>query len=57
MRRVIVKKTDKKESPCLICARPSPQSICVACQQRIQGEMIDKKQEQEKKGHSDKDRR
>ena len=54
---MIVKKTDKKESPCLICARPSPQSICGACQQKIQGEMIEKKQEQEKKGHSDKDRR
>jgi hypothetical protein len=57
MRRVIVKKTDKKESPCLICARPSPLSICVACQQKIQGEMIEKKQEQEKKDRSDKGRR
>ena len=54
---MIVKKTDRKEAPCLVCGRPAPQSICVACQQKIQGEMIDKKQEQEKKGHSDKDRR
>jgi hypothetical protein len=54
---VIVKKTDKKETPCLVCGHPATQSICVACQQKIQGEMIEKKQEKEKKGHSDKDPR
>lgn len=54
---MIVKKTDKKETPCLVCGRSAPQSICVACQQKIQGEMIEKKQEREKKGRSDKDRR
>ena len=54
---MIVKKTDKKDSPCLICGRLSPQSICLACQAKIQGEAIEKKQEVEKKGRTDKGRK
>lgn len=54
---MVVKKTDKKESPCMICGKLSPQSICVACQQKVQGEALDKKQQREKKDRSDKGRR
>ena len=54
---MITKKTDKKETPCLLCGRPSPESICLSCQNRVQGEAIEKKQEQQKKGRTDKGRR
>jgi len=54
---MVVKKTQKKESPCLICGRQSAESICLSCQARIQGEAIEKKQEVEKKGRTDRGRK
>jgi hypothetical protein len=51
-----MKKKQKKEAPCLTCGRLSPETICLACQNRIQGEAIEKKQEVEKKGRTDKGR-
>jgi len=53
---VVMKKKQKKETPCLTCGRPSPETICLACRNRIQGEAIDKKQEVERKGRTDKGR-
>ncbi|MBI5560629.1 MAG: hypothetical protein HY883_05085 [Deltaproteobacteria bacterium] len=40
-------KTGKKHL-CLVCARPSDTVICHACEDRIRGEVIDKKREAEK---------
>ena len=40
-----MKKAGKKEVPCLICGKRSPDSICLACKARIQGEAIEKKQQ------------
>ena len=54
---MVIKKGQKKETPCLICGKLATESICQRCQARIQGEAIDKKQEKEKKGRSDKGRR
>ncbi len=53
---MVVKKGEKKESPCMICGKLSAESICPACQQKVQGEALDKKQQQEKKGRTDKGR-
>jgi len=53
---MVIKKREKKEVPCFVCGRLSPESICLTCQARIQGEAIDKKQQREKKGRSDKER-
>jgi len=51
-----MKKKGKKESPCMICGQLSPESICLACRNRIQGEAIEKKQQIEKKGRTEKER-
>lgn len=56
-RSVVIKKAQKKKAPCLICGHLSAESICLACQARIQGEAIEKKQEKEKKGRPDGGRR
>jgi hypothetical protein len=53
---LVMKKKQKKQTPCLTCGRLSPETICLACRNRIQGEAIDKKQEVEKKGRTDKGR-
>lgn len=53
---VVEKKTSRKETPCLICGKPSPQSICLACQARVRGEALDQKKKVEKKGSTDKGR-
>jgi hypothetical protein len=52
---MVIKKREKKKAPCLVCGRLSPESICLTCQAKIQGEAIDKKQQREKKGRSDKE--
>ena len=54
---MVTKKTKVKEVQCLICGRLSPETICLTCQARVQGEAIEKKQEKEKKGRTDKGRR
>lgn len=48
----LVKKNQPKEAPCIICGKMSTQTICPACEARIQGEAIDKKQQIEKKGRT-----
>ena len=45
-----------QEIPCLLCGKPSTQTICVTCEIRIQGEAIEKKREVEKKGRTDQGR-
>lgn len=49
----LVKKSQPKETPCIICGKPATQSICPTCEARIQGEAIEKKTEMEKKGRTD----
>ena len=52
----LVKKGQCKEQPCIICGKPSCQTICPTCEARIQGEAIDKKTTIEKKGHPEQGR-
>ena len=53
----LVKKGQAKQAPCLICGKPSFQTICLHCEIRIQGEAIEKKQEVEKKGRTEQGRK
>jgi nucleotide-binding universal stress UspA family protein len=39
------------QSRCLVCAKPSPQTICDSCKARIQGEAIERKRREEQPGH------
>ena len=55
-RMTLIKKNQPAERPCIICGRPSFQTICPTCQARIQGEAIEKKTEIEKKGHTEQGR-
>ena len=52
----LLKKSQPKERPCIICAKPSDHTICPACEARIQGEAIDKKTVIEKKGRPEQGR-
>jgi len=52
----LVKKSEPKETFCIICGKPTHQTICPTCQARIQGEAIEKKTEIEKKGHTEQGR-
>lgn len=52
----LVRKNQPKFNPCLVCGKPSPGTICPTCEARIQGEAIERKQEVEKKGRTDKGR-
>jgi hypothetical protein len=49
----LVKKNQRIERPCMICGKPTTQTICPSCEIRIQGEAIDKKQQIEKKGRTE----
>lgn len=49
----LVKKNQPKVAPCLLCGEPSPQTICLKCEIRVQGEAIDKKRQIEKKGRTE----
>ena len=49
----LVKKSQPKESPCIVCGKPATKSICPTCEVRIQGEAIEKKTEIEKKGRTE----
>lgn len=49
----LVKKSQPKEHPCIVCGKHSTQTICPTCEARIQGEAIEKKTEVEKKGRAD----
>ena len=53
----LVKKSQSLERPCIICGKPSFQTICPTCTARIQGEAIEKKTEVEKKGHTEQGRK
>ena len=50
-----MKKKGKTELPCMICGEVSPESICLSCRNKIQGEAIEKKQKIEKKGRTKKE--
>jgi hypothetical protein len=43
----------KKVTHCMICGKESEASICEHCSIKIQGEVLDKKHEVEKKGKTD----
>lgn len=52
----LVKKSEPKLTPCIVCGKPSYQSICPTCEARIQGEAIEKKTTVEKKGKTEQGR-
>ena len=52
----LVKRSEPKSTPCIVCGKPAHQTICPTCQARIQGEAIEKKTEVEKKGHTEQGR-
>ncbi len=37
-----------KKQVCMICAKPSPKSICDACADKLRGEALNKKKKEEK---------
>ena len=49
----LVKRSEPKLIPCIVCGKPSHQTICPTCEARIQGEAIEKKTEVEKKGRTE----
>ena len=49
-------KTEKKRT-CMICGKPSADTICEPCKIKIQAEAVEKKQEIEKEGRTDTSRR
>jgi predicted amidophosphoribosyltransferase len=49
----LVKKSQPKETPCIVCGKSAVQSICPTCEARIQGEAIEKKTGIEKKGRTE----
>ncbi len=49
----LVKKSQPKQTPCIICGKPANQTICPTCEARIQGEAIEKKTDVEKRGKTD----
>ena len=52
----LIKKSQPAERPCIICGKPSHQTICPACEARVQGEAIEKKTVVEKKGRTEQGR-
>jgi uncharacterized Zn finger protein (UPF0148 family) len=52
----LVKKSQPQQIPCIVCGKPTFQSICPTCEARIQGEAIEKKTDVEKKGRTDQGR-
>jgi len=51
------KKPEEKKKVCMVCGKPSPTTICEACEARIRGEALEHKQEIEKAGKMDTGRR
>lgn len=43
--------TRVRRSRCLVCAKPSVETICDSCRAHIQGEAIERKRREEKPGH------
>ena len=52
----LIKKSQPPERPCIICGKPSPQTICPTCEAHIRGEAIEKKTGIEKKGRPEQGR-
>ena len=38
----------EKQKKCMLCGKPSPESICESCKSNVQGEAAHKKQKMEK---------
>jgi recombinational DNA repair protein RecR len=52
------KKEEKKEEHvCTLCGRPSPMTICHACEDKIRGEVLEHQHEINKAGRTDTGRR
>ncbi len=47
----------KKEHVCTICGRPSPLTICHACEDKVRGEMLEHQHDVNKAGRTDSGRR
>ena len=47
------KEKEEKKHVCSICARPSDETICHACEDKIRGEAIEKKHNIDKAGRTD----
>ncbi|MDH4229934.1 MAG: hypothetical protein OEW11_09385 [Nitrospirota bacterium] len=45
--------TTQKNHLCQVCAKPSEQTICPACEAKIRGEILDEKGKVEKAGHTE----
>jgi hypothetical protein len=52
----LIKKSQPRQMFCIICGKPSTETICPTCQARIRGEAVEKKTEIEKKGHTEQGR-
>ena len=39
---------ETKKKTCMLCGKPSPDTICAACSERLRGEALDKKKKEEK---------
>jgi hypothetical protein len=46
-----------KSKTCMICGQPSNDAICESCKDKIRAEAIEKKQEIEKEGRTDTNRK
>ncbi len=51
------KEKKKEEHVCTLCGRPSPQTICHACEDKIRGEVLEHQHEINKAGRTDTGRR
>jgi len=45
--------TSHRRGVCMLCGKPSKESICHACKSRVQGESLHKKVQVEKSGKTD----
>ncbi|GMR04346.1 MAG: hypothetical protein BMS9Abin23_0242 [Thermodesulfobacteriota bacterium] len=48
---------EEHEHVCTICGKPSPLTICRACEDKVRAEMIEHKQDIDKAGRTDSGRR
>jgi len=47
----VVASPEIPQSQCLVCAKPSPETICDSCKAHIQGEALERKRREERPGH------
>jgi hypothetical protein len=45
---------EKKEHVCTVCGKPSPMTVCHACEEKIRGEVFEHKRGVEKSGRTGK---